>query len=53
MAFSDYLVFGPLRDAIRKGNFTTDQQVKAAARTWLVSEAKSLFAGDIQKPVLS
>jgi hypothetical protein len=47
MPFSDYLVFGPLLDDIREQNFTTDQQVKAAAPTWLVSEAKTLFSEDI------
>ena len=43
MPFSDHLVFGPLRDAIRERNFSTDQQVKAAARTWLVSEEKNII----------
>jgi len=35
LAPSDYHIFGPLKEAMRSRKFTSDEEVKEAAHTWL------------------
>jgi len=49
MTFSDYLVFGPLRDTIRERNFTADKQVKEGREHGLSAKQKHYFLRTYRK----
>jgi histone-lysine N-methyltransferase SETMAR len=49
LAFSDYHLFGPLRDTLRDRHFTSDQELKEAVRAWLVTQRKTFLSAGIQK----
>lgn len=51
LAPSDFHLFGPLKDALRGHRFLTDQSVKDAVHSWLVSQSKTFYSEGIRKLV--
>jgi hypothetical protein len=44
-------LFGPLKEALRGYQFTSDQEVKEALHVWLAAQLKTFFPDRIRKPV--
>ena len=51
LAPSDFHLFGPLKNALRRRRFSCDDDVKAAVHQWLRTEPKTFFADGIKKLV--
>ena len=51
LAPSDYRLFGPLKEALRICQFTSDQEVKEVAHVWLAAQPKTFFLEGIRKLV--
>jgi histone-lysine N-methyltransferase SETMAR len=51
LASSDYRLFGPLKNALRGRRFSTDKEVREAARKWLRDQPKAFFLEGIHKLV--
>jgi histone-lysine N-methyltransferase SETMAR len=49
LAPSDFHLFGPLKEALRGGRFSCDDDVKAAVHQWLRAQPKIFFFGGIKK----
>ena len=43
LAPSDYHLFGPLKEALRGHQFTSDQELKEAVHAWLATQPKTFF----------
>ena len=46
---SDFLLFGPLKDALRGRRFAADDEVKEAVHDWLHSQPQTFFSNGIKK----
>ena len=51
LAPSNYHIFDPLKEALCRRRFTSDEEVKEAVHTWLRKQLKSFFYAGIQKLV--
>jgi len=45
---SDYHLFGPLKEALRGRQFTSDEEVKEAVHEWLAAQPKTFFSEGIE-----
>jgi len=45
---SDFHLFGPLKEALRGGRFSCDDDAKAAVHQWLHAQPKTFFADGIK-----
>ena len=46
---SDYHLFGPLKNALMGGRFTSDEGVKEAVHEWFAAQPKIFFSEGTQK----
>jgi hypothetical protein len=51
LALSDCHLFGPLKEALRDHQFTSDQEVKEVVHAWLTAQPKTFFSEGIRKLV--
>ena len=51
LAPSDYRLFGPLKEALRGCQFTSEQELKEAVHAWLTAQPKKFFSEGIKKLV--
>jgi histone-lysine N-methyltransferase SETMAR len=48
LAPSDFLLFGPLKNALRGRRFAADDEVKEALHKWLCSQPQTFFSNGIK-----
>jgi len=51
VAPSDFHLFGPLKEALRRRRFSCDDDVKAAVHQWLCAQPKTFFVDGTKKLV--
>jgi len=51
LASSDYILFGPIKEALRGCRFTFDQELKEVVHVWLAARPNNFFSEGVKKLV--